>query len=95
MAKFSRFTIGTKIDILFLETIEFILLAEYAPKDQKSSILKRASGKLDALKFFLQLTFEMSMLKPAHYIPLVTPLAEAGKMLGAWQKQLQQSAPAV
>ena len=62
MPKFSRFTIGTKIDILFLETIEFILLAEYAPRDQKSAILNRASGKLDALKFFLQLTLEMQEL---------------------------------
>ncbi|OGY37562.1 MAG: hypothetical protein A3E36_04845 [Candidatus Andersenbacteria bacterium RIFCSPHIGHO2_12_FULL_45_11b] len=80
--------------MLFLETIEFILLAEYAPKDQKSSIIKRASGKLDALKYFLQLTSEMSMLEHNQYIPIAVPLTEAGKMLGGWQKHIRQTAPA-
>lgn len=94
MQKFSRFTIGTKIDMLFLDTVEFILLAEYAPRDQKGSLIKRASGKLDALKYFLQLVSDMNMLEPKHYIPIATPLAEAGKMLGGWQRQLQQTAPA-
>lgn len=80
--------------MLFLETIEFILLAEYAPKEQKSSMVKRASGKLDALKYFLQLAFDMNMIGRTQYVAVAMPLTEAGKMLGGWQKQLQQAAPA-
>lgn len=92
--KLSRHTLGAKIDILFIETVEFILLAGYAPKNQKLSIIKRASSKLDTLKFFLQLAWEIRALEDKQYIAISTPLTESGKMLGGWQRQLQQETPA-
>lgn len=85
--KLSRFTLGIRIDTLFIETIEYILLAAYAPKGQKGSILKRASTKLDALKFFLQLAWEMKLITNPTYLALAGPLTTSGKMLGGWQKQ--------
>lgn len=88
--KLSRFTLGTKIDGLFLDTVEFVLLAGYAPKTQKLSIIKRASTKLDALKFFLQLAWETRGLDDKKYLAIAKPLEEAGKMLGGWQRQLEK-----
>lgn len=93
MPKLSRFTLGAKIDILFIETVEYILLAGYAPKHQKLAIIKRASTKLDALKFFLKLAWEMDALENKPYLATTAPLAEGGRMLGGWQKQLQQETP--
>lgn len=88
--KLSRFTLGTKIDMLFIETVEFVLLAGYAPKAQKLSIIKRASTKLDALRFFLQLAWEIKSLDNSKYLSVAKPLEEAGKMLGGWQRQLEK-----
>lgn len=92
MPKLSRFTLGAKIDNLFIETVEFVLLAGYAPKSQKLSIIKRASMKLDALKFFLQLAWETKSLDNPKYLAVANPLEEAGKMLGGWQRQLEKEA---
>lgn len=93
ISKMSRHTLGAKIDTLFIETTELILLAGYAPKEQKSSLLKRTSGKLDVLKFFLQLAWEMKILENSRYEAISAPLDEAGRMLGGWRKQAANKTP--
>lgn len=87
--RLSRYTLGSKIDTLFTDTIEFLLLAGYASKSQKTGIVARASTKLDALKFFLQVAWELKLLDNKRYISLSEQLAEVGKMLGGWRKQLR------
>lgn len=91
--RLSRHTLGAKIDQLFTDTIELILLAGYAAKPQKASLVARASSKLDALKFFLKVAWELKALENKHYLALSTPLAVVGKMLGGWRKQLQVASP--
>jgi len=76
-----------------VETIELLLLAGYASKDQKASIVARASTKLDVLKFFLQIAWEIKCLDNSVYARIATPLVEVGRMLGGWRKQLQTTAP--
>lgn len=92
MEKLSRYTLGAKIDILFIDTIEYILLAGYAPKTQTLSILKRASTKLDTLKYFLQKAWEMDLLQSPKYMSIATPIVQTGSQLGAWMKK-QAEAP--
>ncbi len=87
--RLSRHTLGAKIDNLFTDTVELILLAGYASKPQKTVLVQRASTKLDALKFFLQVAWELKVLDNKKYLRLSEPLAEVGKMLGGWRKQLQ------
>ncbi|OGL87232.1 hypothetical protein A3I40_01985 [Candidatus Uhrbacteria bacterium RIFCSPLOWO2_02_FULL_48_12] len=89
----SRYTLGTKIDTLFLETVELILLAGYARRAQKLTVVERASSKLDALKFFLRISWELKALDNKKYTILSAPLADVGKMLGGWLKQLQNEPP--
>ena len=91
--RLSRYTLGARIDGLFVETIELLLLAGYASKDQKASIVARASTKLDVLKFFLQIAWEIKCLDNSVYARIATPLVEVGRMLGGWRKQLQTTAP--
>ena len=55
LPRLSRYTLGEKIDQLFLDTIQQILLAGYSPRAEKMAAVARASTKLDALKFFLRL----------------------------------------
>ena len=91
--RLSRYTLGTKIDALFLDTIELILLAGYSAKDQKLAIVNRSAMKLDATKFFLQTAWELKFFDSKKYTQVSEPLAEVGKMLGGWRKQLQNETP--
>jgi len=87
--KKSRYTIGSKIDSLFLEIIEFLFTASYLGKEQKLPFLQKAGVKLDTLKFILQISWEIKILDNKKYIILSEHLNEIGKMLGGWIKGLQ------
>lgn len=94
LPRLSRYTLGAKIDTLFLDTIEHIVLAGYAPRDRKLDIVLRASSKVDRLKVFLQLAWEMKVLDNKKYLLVSAPLTEVGKILGGWRKQLATEPPA-
>jgi hypothetical protein len=86
--KDSRYTLGLKIDNLFVETIELIFIASYLNKNQKMPYVQKAIAKLDLIKFFLQITWEIKALNNKKYIILSEKLNEIGKMLGGWYRQL-------
>ena len=84
--KTCRFSIGSRIDSLFLEIIENIFLASYSNKIEKGIYLRKTSLKLDTLKFFLQISWEIKALDNKKYIKLSEHLNEIGKILGGWIK---------
>jgi hypothetical protein len=88
-SKDTRYTLGLKIDNSFLEVIESIIKASYSDKARKLIFLKNASFKLDLLKFFLQVTWEIKSLNDKKYILLSEKLDEIGKMLGGWIKSIK------
>ncbi len=69
-----------------LEIIELTITAGYLPKEQKLSVLQRASVKLDLLKMLLRLSFETKCLDNKKYQQLVLQIVEVGRMLGGWIK---------
>lgn len=83
-----RYSLGTKIDSLFLEVIEAIFMASILIKGQKLPHIQKASIKLDMLKFFLQVAWESKAIDNKRYITFSSQLAEIGRMLGGWQKQI-------
>ena len=93
--KTSRYTFGGKIDGLFLETLENIFIAGYLPIGQKMPWVIKASAKLDLLKFFLQIAWEIKSLDNKKFILFSEKLNEIGRMLGGWQKHLQKETSAV
>ena len=86
----TRYTLGEKIDNLFTDFLELILQAAYSTPARKRGVLEKASLKLDKLKFFLRLMWEIKGLNDKKYILLSRLLSEIGKMLGGWQKQLMK-----
>jgi len=86
--RLSRYTLGAKIDGLFVEAVETILLAGFAPRERKLPHIDVAIVKIDALKFFLKLAWELKLVDHKRYAALTVPLAEIGKMLGGWRKHL-------
>lgn len=84
-----RYTIGAKIDEIFLALVELIFVGCYANDTfEKMSIVSRAIGKCDLLKFFLQLGWEQKLLDHKTYAALIVLLDEIGRMLGGWKKSL-------
>jgi hypothetical protein len=83
--------LGGRIDGLFLETLEYAVTAQYLKKDKKLVWIVKASSKLDMLKFFLRLAWEIKALDNKKYITLSEKLDEAGRQLGGWLASIRRS----
>ena len=91
--KRSKYTLGNKIDSVFIEALELIFIATYLPRDLKPSYIQKAIGKVDLLKFFLQISWEINSLEDKKYITISEPLNEIGRMLGGWYRQSTRPSP--
>jgi len=89
LPKAARYSLGLKIDSLFLETIECILISVNSNGNIKLSCLCKASSKLDLLKFFLQMAWEVKAISNNKFLLLSENLVEIGKMLGGWLRRTQ------
>lgn len=91
--RLSRFSLGGRIDTLFTDLIELLLAAGYISREHKAHTVAEASRKLDTLKFFIQVAWEVRCLDHAKFAALAKPLGEVGKMLGGWQESLKKKQP--
>ncbi len=57
--------------------------------ETKIVLLGKIISKLDILKFFTQLAWEIKLIPSEKYLELSGKLIEIGKMLGGWRKGLQ------
>ena len=87
--KKSRFSLGGKIDCLFIEIIELLFTASYLGKQEKLPYLQKAIKRLDVLKFFFQVAWEIKALDNKKYISISKHLNEIGRMLGGWIRGIQ------
>ena len=90
----SRYILGVKIDELFLDTIELLFIAGSLNRTQKLPVFQKASGRLDLLKFFIQLAWELKIFDNKKYVLLSEPLNDIGKMLGGWIKNTDKETSA-
>ena len=94
LPKVHRYTVGEKIDTLFIEIIEAVSGAAYLPKDKKLPYISLAIRKLNTLTLLLMILWETQSLRDKKYIALSTKIDEAGKMLGGWMGQInKQNSP--
>ncbi|MES2203202.1 MAG: four helix bundle protein, partial [Patescibacteria group bacterium] len=91
--KASRFTLGSKIDDIFLAAIEYCFLASYAAGADKQVFLDRGISRVDLVKLLLQLAWEIKAIDAKKYTRISEPLAEAGRMLGGWRRQIVSKTP--
>jgi len=87
--KKSRYTLGDKIDKLFLDILELLNLAMYQNIESKIITLSKTILKLDALRFFLTISWEVKLLDNQKYISLSENVHELGKIIGGWKKGLE------
>lgn len=81
---------GEKISSLFTDILELAFIANFLPRNQKLPYVIKASGKLDLLKFFLQISWEVKALDNKKYAVLSEKLNEIGGMIGNWIKSLSK-----
>lgn len=94
LPKIHRFSLGTKIDNLFIELIESLAVAVFLSKEEKLPYLRISIRKLDTINILLLILFETKSLDMKKYINLSERTSEVGKMLGGWYGQLsKQNSP--
>ena len=94
MPKDYRYTLGTKIDALLIETAEALYTASWQGKEKKLPYLGHAIKKLDLVKFFLQVSWESNALDTKQYAKLSEHFDEVGRQLGAWYRKIEKETPA-
>ncbi|HEY4521312.1 MAG TPA: four helix bundle protein [Candidatus Paceibacterota bacterium] len=88
LPKVHQYTVGAKIDLLFVEVMEMVSAAAFLPKHEKLPYLRIAIRKFDTIKLLLLVLWESKSLDTKKYAALSLPCDEIGKMLGGWQGQL-------
>lgn len=84
--KHARYTLGAKIEELFLTLLEQTYAAYYSERDKRPSLLSDCTITLDTLKCLVSVAWEGKYISHAHYEQVALPLHEIGKMLGGWRK---------
>lgn len=88
LPKAERYNLGQKIDSLLVEVLEIIHRATYSSIQNKIDLLGEAIIKIDSLRFFIQLGWELKLLPTKSFAYLGSEIEEIGKMIGGWRKGL-------
>ena len=92
--KSQKYSLGNKIDNIFIEIIEMIAYAAFSSKTEKIPYIKVAIRKLDTIKILLQVLWESDGLDDKKYINISELLHEIGRNIGGWYGQLnKQNSP--
>ena len=91
LPKTHRYTLGQRIDSLFVEMIEAISIATFLDKTEKLPWIRLAIRKLDTTKVLFLILWETKSLDTKKYIHISKPLEEIGRMLGGWNGQVAKS----
>jgi hypothetical protein len=95
LPKSHRYSLGNRIDSLFVELLEAMITAAFLPRQEKVPSVQLAIRKTDTLKVLLLILWETKSLGNKKYIALSVFVDEIGKMLGGWSGQLaKQNSPA-
>ena len=86
MARSERFGIGNRIDALWLDLLDALRRAAFAPIDRKVSVLDEAIRAVDAVRFFTQTAWESGLIAESHFISLGGNIEDIGSMVGGWKK---------
>ena len=93
MPKKSRYTLGDKIDGLFIQVLELLFIASYQSKAEKLPTIAAALRKSDILKFMLGIAWETHALDTKKYAAISEEMQELGRMIGGWKKGLESKTP--
>lgn len=90
LPKIHRYTLGLKVDNLFVEIIENLSAASFSKSPEKQDFIKLTIRKNDTLKVLMMVLWETKSIDNKKYIILSKHLDEMGKMLGGWISHLKK-----
>ena len=94
LPKTQKYSLGNRIDKLFIESIEATVTAAFLPPTEKLPWVRLALRKTDTKQVLLQILWETKSLEEKHYITIATELVDIGRDLGGWNGQLtKQNSP--
>lgn len=94
LPKLHRYSLGQRIDDIFIDVIEAISSASFLRPEEKTPYVRLAIRKVDTLKILLMVLWETKSLENKKYIALSVEIDEVGRMLGGWNGQLtKQNSP--
>ena len=82
---------GRRIEETAFNFLEALTAARYRGLGNKANLLTHASNYLDNLRLSVRMSFDLGYLPNKSYEELSKVIAEAGRMLGGWQKSQKQS----
>ncbi len=90
LPKTHRYSLGQKIDDLFVDVISAVVTAAFLSPEEKLPYVRHAIRKMDTLKVLLMILWELKSLENKKYLALSVQIDEVGRMLGGWQGQLKK-----
>ena len=90
LPKTHRYSLGQKIDNLFIDAIESISIATFLDKTEKLPWINVSVRKIDTLKVLLMILWETKSLDNKKYISISEKIEELGKMLGGWSGHIKK-----
>jgi hypothetical protein len=84
-----KFLIGDRIQNQLADILELLIEAYYGPKTERKAILTSVNIKLEKLRFFLRLCYELGYFSSKQYKHLLEHIQELGRMTGGWLKSLK------
>lgn len=87
-----RYSLGVKIDALFVDIIELVSLAQFSLKEKRAEIISKAITKNDVLKQMLYVLLELKGIEEQYFIALAPQVEEIGRMLYGWRNQAAKQA---
>ncbi len=96
LPKIHRYSLGEKIDKIFIDVIETIITAIFLSSAEKLPYVRLAIRKLDTLKVLLMMLWETKSLGNKEYVALSERLNEVGRNLGGWHgKFVKENSPKI
>ncbi len=83
-----RFLIGDRMQSLNAELLEMLIEAYYLPKSQKKAILRKVNIKIEKMRYYLRLCYDLGYYSSRKYHAMLEQLNEIGRMTGGWLKSI-------
>ncbi len=84
--KSDRYSLWVKIQNATLDILEGLLQVGYVTPENRTNFLTKISAKVDILRIFIRLAFDVKTINNSKYLHLQECLDEIGRMLGGWLK---------
>lgn len=84
-----KFLIGDRIQSLISDILEAFIEAYYSPGKEKKPRLIQANIKLEKLRYYIRLCYELGYYPSTKYGLIMEKIQEIGRMNGGWIKSLK------